>query len=131
MIGLATPFRIAFRIWTNEAVGVRAVREEKRREEEIRSEKRKSQKKEDEGARKGRKVAKQCIFQCSGAPEGLKVSSKSRFAIFQRTLTLIIFSRILWPEIFGPQWGWGNPHPISSGVAMRSCRPNNGLMTIS
>ena len=41
------------------------VREEKRREEETRSKKRKSQKKEDPGARKtrkGRKVAKHCVF---------------------------------------------------------------------
>ena len=38
------------------------VGEEKRREEERRSEKRKSQKKEDAGARKGRKVAKHCVF---------------------------------------------------------------------
>ena len=37
------------------------VREEKRREEEIRSKKRGSQKKE-LGARKGRKVAKHCVF---------------------------------------------------------------------
>ena len=37
-------------------------RSEKRREEERRSEKRKSQKKEDAGARKGRKVAKHCVF---------------------------------------------------------------------
>ena len=35
---------------------------EKRREEERRSKTRKSQKKEDEGARKGRKVAKHCVF---------------------------------------------------------------------
>jgi len=35
---------------------------EKRREEERKSETRKSQKKEDAGARKGRKVAKQCVF---------------------------------------------------------------------
>ena len=35
---------------------------EKRREEERRSKKRKSQKKEDPGARKGRKVAKHCVF---------------------------------------------------------------------
>jgi len=34
----------------------------KRREEERRSKTRKSQKKEDEGARKGRKVAKHCVF---------------------------------------------------------------------
>ena len=38
------------------------VREEKRREEERRSKKRKPQKKEDPGARKGRKVAKPCVF---------------------------------------------------------------------
>jgi len=35
---------------------------EKRKEEERRSEKRKRQKKEDAGARKGRKVAKHCVF---------------------------------------------------------------------
>ena len=35
---------------------------EKRRVEESRSEKRKSQKKEDADARKGRKVAKHCVF---------------------------------------------------------------------
>jgi len=35
---------------------------EKRRVEERRSEKRKSQKKEAPGARKGRKVAKHCVF---------------------------------------------------------------------
>ena len=49
---------------------------EKRRVEERTSEKRKSQKKEDPGARKGRKVAKQCVFPmiwCSGG-------SKSRLA---------------------------------------------------
>jgi hypothetical protein len=37
-------------------------REEKGREEERRSKKRKSEKKEDPGARKGRKVAKHCVF---------------------------------------------------------------------
>jgi len=36
---------------------------EKRRVEERRSEKRKSEKKEDADARKGRKVAKHCVFQ--------------------------------------------------------------------
>jgi len=35
---------------------------ERRRAEERRSEKRKSEKKEDAGARKGRKVAKHCVF---------------------------------------------------------------------
>ena len=44
---------------------------EKRREEKRRSEKRKSQKKEGPGARrKGRKLAKHCVFECFGAPEG-------------------------------------------------------------
>ena len=38
-------------------------REEKKKEEERRSENRKSQRKEDAGARKGRKVAKDCVFQ--------------------------------------------------------------------
>ena len=46
------------------------------REEERRSEKRKSQKKEDAGARKGRKVAKHCVFPMIGGSEG----SKSRLA---------------------------------------------------
>ena len=50
------------------------VREEKRRIKKIK--KRKSQKKEDPGARKGRKVAKHCVFQmiCGS------VGSKSRLA---------------------------------------------------
>ena len=52
------------------------VREEKRREEERRSKKRKSQKKEDPGARKGRKVAKHCVFPAICGPGG----SKSRLA---------------------------------------------------
>ena len=49
---------------------------EKRREEERRSKKRKSQKKEDPGARKGRKVAKHCIFPMICRSGG----SKSRLA---------------------------------------------------
>ena len=48
-------------IWTDEKQRW-SRRIEKRREEERRSEKRKSQKKEDPGARKGRKVAKHCVF---------------------------------------------------------------------
>ena len=47
-------------IWTDEKQ--RWEESEKRREEERRSIKRKSQKKEDPGARKGRKVAKHCVF---------------------------------------------------------------------
>jgi len=46
-------------IWTGGKAEVGRVREEKSR----RSEKRKSQKKADAGARTGRKVAKQCVFQ--------------------------------------------------------------------
>jgi len=49
---------------------------EKRRVEESRSEKRKSQKKEDADARKGRKVAKHCVFPMICGPGG----SKSRLA---------------------------------------------------
>ena len=49
---------------------------EKRREEERRSKKRKSQKKEDPGARKGRKVAKHCVFPMTCGSGG----SKSRLA---------------------------------------------------
>ena len=51
-------------------------REEKRREEERRSEKRKFQKKEDTGVRKGRKVAKHCLFPMICGSGG----SKSRLA---------------------------------------------------
>ena len=64
-------------IWTDEKAEVGRVREkrrvEERRAEERRSEKRKSQKKEDAGARKGRKIAKRCVFSMfcgSGGPEG-------------------------------------------------------------
>ena len=49
---------------------------EKRRVEASRSEKRKSQKKEDADARKGRKVAKHCVFQMICGSGG----SKSRLA---------------------------------------------------
>ena len=49
---------------------------ERRRAEEIRSEKRKSEKKEDAGARKGRKVAKHCVFPMICGSGG----SKSRLA---------------------------------------------------
>ena len=49
---------------------------EKRRVEERRSEKRKTQKKEDADARKGRKVAKHCVFQMIWDSGG----SKSRLA---------------------------------------------------
>ena len=52
------------------------VREEKRREEERRPKKRKFQKKEDPGARKGRKVAKHCVFPMICGSGG----SKSRLA---------------------------------------------------
>ena len=48
-------------IWTDEKQG-RAEAERRERLEERRSEKRKSQKKEDADARKGRKVAKHCVF---------------------------------------------------------------------
>ena len=51
-------------------------RVEGRRAEERRSEKRKSQKKEDAGARKGRKVAKHCVFPMICGSGG----SKSRLA---------------------------------------------------
>ena len=51
-------------------------RVEERRAEERRSEKRKNQKKEDAGARKGRKVAKHCVFPMICGSRG----SKSRLA---------------------------------------------------
>jgi len=49
---------------------------ERRRAEERRSEKRKSEKQEDAGARKGRKVAKHCVFPMICGSRG----SKSRLA---------------------------------------------------
>ena len=55
-------------IWTDEKAEMERVRE-KRRVEQRRSERRKSQKKEDAGARKGRKVAKHCVFPMI-SPEG-------------------------------------------------------------
>ena len=62
-------------IWTDEKQRW-SRRIEKRREEERRSEKRKSQKKEEAGARKGRKVAKRCVFPMICGSGG----SKSRLA---------------------------------------------------
>ena len=50
------------------------VREDKRREKKIRP-----KKKEDPGARKGRKVAKDCVFQWFVAPEDRKVGSLKRW----------------------------------------------------
>ena len=61
-------------IWTDEKQ--RWEESEKRREEARRSKKRKSQKKEDPGARKGRKVAKHCVFPMIWGSGG----SKSRLA---------------------------------------------------
>ena len=61
-------------IWTDEKQ--RWKESEKRREEERRSKKRNSQKKEDPGGRKGRKVAKHCVFPMIRGSGG----SKSRLA---------------------------------------------------
>jgi len=55
-------------------------REEVRREEERRSQKRKSQKKEDPGARKGRKVAKHCVFPMICRSGSLKRRVRSQLA---------------------------------------------------
>ena len=62
-------------IWTDEKQRW-AASERRERLEERRSEKRKSKKKEDAGARKGRKVAKQCVFPMICGSGG----SKSRLA---------------------------------------------------
>ena len=62
-------------IWTDEKQS-RAEAERRERLEERRSEKRKSQKKEDADARKGRKVAKYCVFPMIWGSGG----SKSRLA---------------------------------------------------
>ena len=64
-------------IWNRWKAEMGRVRE-KRRVEERRSEKRKSEKKEDADARKGRKVAKHCVFQWFVALEGRKVGSLKR-----------------------------------------------------
>ena len=61
-------------IWTDEKQS-RAEAERRERLEERRSEKRKSQKKEDADARKGRKVAKHCVFPMICGSEGRKVGS--------------------------------------------------------
>ena len=61
-------------IWTDEKQ--RWEESEKRRKEERRSEKRKRQKTEDAGGRKGRKVAKRCVFPMICGSGG----SKSRLA---------------------------------------------------
>ena len=60
--------------WTDEKQ--RSSRRIEKRRAEERSEKRKSQKKEDAGARKGRKVAKHCVFPMICGSRG----SKSRLA---------------------------------------------------
>ena len=60
-------------IWTDEK---QRWEESEKRKEERRSQKRKSQKKEDPGARKGRKVAKHCVFPLICRSGG----SKSRLA---------------------------------------------------
>ena len=51
-------------------------REEKVRRKKIKE--KKNQKKEDAGTRKGRKVAKHCVFPMLVAPEGRKVGSLKR-----------------------------------------------------
>jgi len=58
-------------VWTDEKQS-RAEAERRERLEERRSEKRKSQKKDDPGARKGRKVAKHCVFQMTCGSGGSK-----------------------------------------------------------
>ena len=55
---------------------------EKRRVEERRSEKRKSHKKEDADARKGRKVAKHCVFP-------MTTNLSYRFPIFETSATAL------------------------------------------
>ena len=58
-------------IWTDGKAEVGRIREETER----RAEKRKSQNKEDADARRVRKVAKRCDFQCFMAAEGRKIGS--------------------------------------------------------
>jgi hypothetical protein len=56
------------------------VEEKRLEEEERRSQKRKSQKKEDPGARKGRKVAKNCVFPMICRSGSLKRRVRSQLA---------------------------------------------------
>ena len=58
---------------------------EKRRVEERRSEKRKSQKKEDADARKGRKVAKHCVFPMIAEPSDQMRDEKLHAVVARRT----------------------------------------------
>ena len=60
-------------------------RVEERRAEERRSEKRKSQKKEDEGAQKGRKVAKSRLAKAADAEPSGQMSDKQLHAVVARS----------------------------------------------
>ena len=71
--GLYRSLEVKLPTWTDGTAEVGRVREEKRRDTE---KKRKHQKKEDAGARKGRKVAKHCVFPMIRGSGG----SKSRLA---------------------------------------------------
>jgi len=54
-------------LWTDAATVVRTVKEEEpveRRSDKRKSQRREGKKKEDQRARKGRQVAKHCVFQC-------------------------------------------------------------------
>ena len=78
------------------------VREEKRREEERRSQKRKSQKKEDPGARKGRKVAKHCVFPMICGSGGSK--SMRRFVRFHLEMCFAPQRRALFRHLSFQKW---------------------------
>ena len=83
---------------------------EKRREEERRSDTRKSQKKEDAGARKGRRVAKHCVFPMTCGSRG----SKSRLA------------KVVGVEPFGQMWD-----EKLHAVVARSAFPSQNAQCIS
>ena len=84
-------------IWTDEKQS-RAEAERRERLEERRSEKRKSQKKEDADARKGRKVAKHCVFQWFGAPKGRTVGWLKRRVRSQLARWAMKKCTLLWRE---------------------------------
>ena len=76
-------------------------RVEERRAEERRSEKRKSQKKEDEGAQKGRKVAKSMLAKAAGAePSGQMSDKKLHAVVAWSTFRSQNVQSTWWPEHF-------------------------------
>ena len=88
---------------------------ERRREEERRSEKRKSEKKEDAGARKGRKVAKHCVYPMFWGSGGSKSRLAKACALYILTLKCAS-RRTCSSEMLG---GQGAAFPVRSSGLLR------------